>query len=163
MQRLLRKFETAETLLPKPLLCPAAKPARFGAIFYGSTSPAMQEALDVLAERGIHVNALRVRGFPFPDEIADFVASHPWVFVIEQNRDAQLKTLLVNEGQGKPDAAAVGTALRRHPDYRAFHRRSNFSARLGTHRRAAEKSSVVKVRGNPSSCHPDLHLTQATQ
>jgi len=102
MQRLSRKFETAKTLVPKPLLTPAAKPARFGAIFYGSTSPAMQEALDVLSERGIHVNALRVRGFPFADEIADFVASHPWVFVIEQNRDAQLKTLLINEAKLNP-------------------------------------------------------------
>jgi 2-oxoglutarate ferredoxin oxidoreductase subunit alpha len=102
MQRLARKFETAKSLVPKPLLTPAAKPARFGAIYYGSTSPAMQEALDVLSERGIHVNALRVRGFPFPDEIADFVATHPWVFVIEQNRDAQLKTLLVNEARVNP-------------------------------------------------------------
>jgi len=99
MQRLLRKFETAKTLVPKPLLFPAEKPARFGAIFYGSTSPAMQEALDVLADRGVHINALRVRGFPFQDEIADFVAAHPWVFVVEQNRDAQLKTLLVNEAK----------------------------------------------------------------
>jgi 2-oxoglutarate ferredoxin oxidoreductase subunit alpha len=99
MQRLLRKFETAKQLMPKPLLRPAAKPARFGAIYYGSTSPAMQEALDVLSGRGIHINALRVRGFPFQDEIADFVSSHPWVFVIEQNRDAQLKSLLVNEAK----------------------------------------------------------------
>jgi 2-oxoglutarate ferredoxin oxidoreductase subunit alpha len=102
VQRLLRKFETAKKLVPAPLLYPAEKPARFGAIFYGSTSAAMQEALDALAERGVHVNALRVRGFPFQDEIADFVASHPWVFVIEQNRDAQLKTLMVNEGKINP-------------------------------------------------------------
>ena len=102
MQRLQRKFETAKQLLPRLLLYPAEKPARFGAIFYGSTSPAMQEALDVLGERGIHINALRVRGFPFQEEIADFVASHPWVFVVEQNRDAQLKTLLVNEAKVNP-------------------------------------------------------------
>jgi len=102
VQRLLRKFDTAKKLVPAPLLYPAEKPARFGAIFYGSTSPAMQEALDVLASRGIHVNALRVRAFPFQDEINDFVASHPWVFVIEQNRDAQLKTLLVNEAKINP-------------------------------------------------------------
>jgi 2-oxoglutarate ferredoxin oxidoreductase subunit alpha len=99
MQRLLRKFDTAKQWVPKALLRPAEKPARFGAIYYGSTSPAMQEALDVLSTRGIHVNALRIRGFPFQDEIADFVASHPWVFVVEQNRDAQLKTLLVNEAK----------------------------------------------------------------
>jgi 2-oxoglutarate ferredoxin oxidoreductase subunit alpha len=97
MTRLLKKFETAKSLVPKPLLVPAPKPARFGAIFYGSTSPAMVEALDALAERGILVNALRVRAFPFADEIVDFCNSHPWVFVVEQNRDAQLKTLLVNE------------------------------------------------------------------
>ncbi|MCC7079723.1 MAG: 2-oxoacid:acceptor oxidoreductase subunit alpha [Burkholderiales bacterium] len=97
MQRLLRKFETAKTLVPRPLLLPAPKPARFGAIFYGSTSPAMVEALDALADRGILVNALRIRAFPFADEIVDFCNSHPWVFVVEQNRDAQLKTLLVNE------------------------------------------------------------------
>jgi 2-oxoglutarate ferredoxin oxidoreductase subunit alpha len=102
MNKLARKFETAKQLVPKPLLYPADKPARFGAIFYGSTSPAMQEALDVLGERGIHINALRVRGFPFQEEIADFVSSHPWVFVIEQNRDAQLKTLLVNEAKVNP-------------------------------------------------------------
>ena len=102
MERLLRKFETAKKLVPRPLLTPAEKPARFGAIFYGSTAPAMYEALDVLSARGIHINALRVRGFPFADEIADFVAAHPWVFVVEQNRDAQLKTLLVNEAKVNP-------------------------------------------------------------
>jgi 2-oxoglutarate ferredoxin oxidoreductase subunit alpha len=79
MTRLLRKFETAKSLVPKPLLVPAPRPARFGAIFYGSTSPAMTEALDALAERGILVNALRVRAFPFANEIVDFCNSHPWV------------------------------------------------------------------------------------
>jgi 2-oxoglutarate ferredoxin oxidoreductase subunit alpha len=97
MQRLLKKFETAKSLVPKPVLVPAKEPARFGAIYFGSTSPAMAEALDALAERGIFVNALRVRAFPFQDEIGDFVRSHSKVFVVEQNRDAQLKTLLVNE------------------------------------------------------------------
>ena len=102
MDRLNRKYDTAKALVPRPLLYPAERPARFGAIFYGSTSPSMQEALDVLAGRSIHVNALRVRGFPFQEEIADFVSSHPWVFVVEQNRDAQLKTLLVNEAKVNP-------------------------------------------------------------
>jgi 2-oxoglutarate ferredoxin oxidoreductase subunit alpha len=102
MERLVRKFDTAKKLVPRPLLTPAEKPARFGVIHYGSTAPAMNEALDVLAARGIHINALRVRGYPFADEIADFVASHPWVFVVEQNRDAQLKTLLVNDAKVNP-------------------------------------------------------------
>jgi len=102
MQRLLKKFETAKTLVPKPVLNASKEPARFGAIYYGSTSPAMAEALDALARQGIYVNALRVRSFPFQDEIFDFVASHSKVFVIEQNRDAQLKTLLVNDAGINP-------------------------------------------------------------
>ncbi len=102
MQRLLKKFETAKTLVPKPILNASKEPARFGAIYYGSTSPAMAEALDALSRQGIYVNALRLRSFPFQDEIFDFVASHSKVFVIEQNRDAQLKTLLVNDAGINP-------------------------------------------------------------
>jgi 2-oxoglutarate ferredoxin oxidoreductase subunit alpha len=102
MQRLLKKFETAKRLVPKPILNASKEPARFGAIYYGSTSPAMAEALDALSRQGIYVNALRVRSFPFQDEIFDFVASHSKVFVIEQNRDAQLKTLLVNDAGINP-------------------------------------------------------------
>ena len=83
-------------------MTPAKEPARFGAIFYGSTSPSMHEALEALAARGIFINALRVRAFPFQDEINDFVRSHTKVFVVEQNRDAQLKTLLVNDAHVNP-------------------------------------------------------------
>ncbi|HZE59010.1 MAG TPA: 2-oxoacid:acceptor oxidoreductase subunit alpha [Burkholderiales bacterium] len=102
MQRLQKKFETAKTLVPQPVLTPAKHPARFGVIYYGSTSPSMHEALEALSEQNIHVNALRVRGFPFGDELFDFVASHSKVFVVEQNRDAQLKTLLVNDAGINP-------------------------------------------------------------
>jgi 2-oxoglutarate/2-oxoacid ferredoxin oxidoreductase subunit alpha len=102
VQRLLKKFETAKKLLPKPVLTPAKEPARFGAIYFGSTSPSMHESLEALADQGIYVNALRVRAFPFVDEIFDFVQSHSKVFVIEQNRDAQMKTLLVNDAGINP-------------------------------------------------------------
>ena len=102
MQRLRQKFETAKSLLPLPILCAARYPARFAALFYGSTGPAMQEALDTLAEQGICINALRIRAFPFQNEIADFIASHSKVFVFEQNFDGQLTTLLVNEAGVNP-------------------------------------------------------------
>ena len=102
MQRLRQKFETAKSLLPLPVLCAARYPARFAALFYGSTGPAMQEALDTLAEQGIYINALRIRAFPFQNEIADFIASHSKVFVFEQNFDGQLTTLLVNEAGVNP-------------------------------------------------------------
>ncbi|MDQ5850319.1 MAG: 2-oxoacid:acceptor oxidoreductase subunit alpha, partial [Pseudomonadota bacterium] len=102
MQRLQKKFEHAKTLVPKPVLTPAKVPARFGCIYYGSTSPAMHEALEALAEKEIFINALRVRAFPFQDELFDFCATHNKVFVVEQNRDSQLKTLLVNDAGINP-------------------------------------------------------------
>jgi 2-oxoglutarate ferredoxin oxidoreductase subunit alpha len=102
MQRLLKKHETAKQYVPKPILTASPEPARFGCIFYGSTSAAMHESLEELRQRDIFINALRIRSFPFQDEIFDFVQSHNKVFVIEQNRDAQLKTLLVNDAGINP-------------------------------------------------------------
>jgi 2-oxoglutarate ferredoxin oxidoreductase subunit alpha len=97
MQRLLRKFETAKQLVPAPEMRAARQTTRVGAIYFGSTSPAMHEALDRLNEQGLHVDALRVRAFPFGEEVSEFIAEHEQVFVVEQNRDAQLRMLLVNE------------------------------------------------------------------
>ena len=97
MQRLLRKFETAKDLVPRPLIANADKPTKYGVIYYGSTSAAMGEALEALEAEGIHLDALRIRAFPFRDDVLDFVQRHDRVFVVEQNRDAQLRTLLVNE------------------------------------------------------------------
>ncbi|MGA7676076.1 MAG: 2-oxoacid:acceptor oxidoreductase subunit alpha [Rhizomicrobium sp.] len=97
MQRLLKKFETAKSLAPKPIARPAKEKAKYGVIYYGSTSGAMDEALDVLERQGLHLDALRVRAFPFCDEVVDFVGAHEAVFVVEQNRDAQLLKLMVNE------------------------------------------------------------------
>lgn len=97
MERLLRKFKTAAGMVPQPVLQPAARPTPFGVIFFGSTSPAMQEALDVLGtgEDALDVDALRLLAYPFPDSVHDFILSHQRVFVVEQNRDAQMHTLLV--------------------------------------------------------------------
>ena len=97
MQRLLRKFETAKDLVPAPRLRPAKHATRTGVIYYGSTSPAMQEALDQLDAQGLALDALRVRAFPFNDDVSEFIADHDQLFVVEQNRDAQLRSLLVNE------------------------------------------------------------------
>ncbi|MDX5360075.1 MAG: 2-oxoacid:acceptor oxidoreductase subunit alpha [Alphaproteobacteria bacterium] len=98
VDRLLRKFETARRLVPAPVVRKAARPTRIGAIYYGSTSPAMGEALDVLEAAGIHMDTMRVRAFPFHEDAYRFIEEHDTVFVVEQNRDAQLRTLLVNEG-----------------------------------------------------------------
>ena len=97
MERLLRKFETAKSHVPQPILAKASQPTRIGIIHYGSTGPAMDEALETLAAQGIHADALRVRAFPFSPAVSDFADSHEQVFVVEQNRDAQLRALLLNE------------------------------------------------------------------
>src|SRR5690606_14305720 len=97
MARLLRKFETAKNLVPRPLQANAAKPTRYGVIYYGSTTPAMDEAISMLEARGHQLDRLRVRAFPFHSSVASFVADHDFVYVVEQNRDAQLRSLIVNE------------------------------------------------------------------
>ncbi len=97
MQRLLRKFETAKQMVPRPVRRDADKPTRNGVIYYGSTSPAMDEAIGTLAAQGQRLDMLRVRAFPFHQDVVDFIADHDFVFVVEQNRDAQLRTLIVTE------------------------------------------------------------------
>jgi len=102
MERLLKKFATARHVVPGPIRRDAAEATRLGVIYYGSTAPAMDEAIDQLAGAGIAVDALRIRAFPFSDEVDRFVAEHEQVFVVEQNRDAQLRTLLINELEINP-------------------------------------------------------------
>jgi len=97
MQRLVRKFETAKSLVPAPVKRKAREPARYGAIYFGSTSAAMGEALVALEALGLHLDTLRIRAFPFSDEVVDFINAYDQVFLIEQNRDAQMRMLLVNE------------------------------------------------------------------
>ncbi len=98
MERLLKKWETAKSLVPHPIARNAAKPTRLGAIYYGSTSPAMAEALEQLEAQGIVLDTMRVRGFPFHDDVMAFIRAHERVFVVEQNRDGQLRMMIINEG-----------------------------------------------------------------
>lgn len=102
MQRLLQKFDTAKALVPQPVLSQAEVPARHGAIFYGSTSPAMEEAMEQLRDVGVTLDTLRVRAYPFPDAVRDFIDTHAQVFVVEQNRDAQLRLLLIDAFDADP-------------------------------------------------------------
>ena len=97
MERLLRKFETAKQYVPHPVEKQAARITPYGVIYSGSSSAAMQEALAGLQADGIHLDALRIRAFPFHDDITRFIEAHDTVFIVEQNRDAQLRTLVMNE------------------------------------------------------------------
>lgn len=102
MERLLKKFRTAATLVPQPLVLKAKQATAQGVVYFGSTTPALHEALDVLEAEGIHLDALRIRAFPFGDAVQAFIEAHERVFVVEQNRDGQMQQMLVNELQIDP-------------------------------------------------------------
>ena len=102
MERLLRKFETAKSLVPTPVKIDALKSTRYGVIYFGSTTAAMDEAILALNEKNILLDRLRIRAYPFNDTVIDFIKSHDRVYVVEQNRDAQLKTLLLDTGKADP-------------------------------------------------------------
>ncbi len=97
MQRLLRKFETAKSLVPRPVRRDAASPSKHGVIYFGSSSPPMDEAIGMIEAKGKPLDMLRVRAFPFHQDVPDFIADHDFVFVVEQNRDGQLRSLIINE------------------------------------------------------------------
>jgi 2-oxoglutarate ferredoxin oxidoreductase subunit alpha len=98
MRRLLKKWNTAKTLVPTPEFFPSeATGSRDGVLFFGTSSYAAVEAIELLKEEGISLDAMRVRAFPFGKEFEDFINSHEKVFVIEQNRDAQFKSLMMIE------------------------------------------------------------------
>ncbi|MFA6266876.1 MAG: 2-oxoacid:acceptor oxidoreductase subunit alpha [Pseudolabrys sp.] len=97
MQRLLRKFDTAKDMVPRPLIAASSKPTKYGVIYFGSTAAAMDEAIHMIDARGHAVDRMRLRGFPFHSSVNSFVADHDFVFVVEQNRDAQMRSLIVNE------------------------------------------------------------------
>ena len=101
MQRLLRKFATAANVVPAPVI--KTNNSRYGVIYYGSTDAAMAEVLDILGEQNMDLDAMRLRAFPFSDQVYDFIEQHDTVFVVEQNRDAQLRTIIINEGSIVPE------------------------------------------------------------
>ncbi|MEJ2401196.1 MAG: 2-oxoacid:acceptor oxidoreductase subunit alpha, partial [Xanthomonadales bacterium] len=103
LDRLLVKWDTAKTLVPDAVLSSSSHDTRIGVIAYGSTDGAVIEARDRLAEKGIFVNYLRIRAFPFSAEVMDFLRGHDTIYVVEQNRDAQMKSLLMLEANDIAD------------------------------------------------------------
>jgi 2-oxoglutarate ferredoxin oxidoreductase subunit alpha len=97
MERLLVKWETAKTLMPPAVLSKGKRKTKLGIVAFGSSDGAVIEARDRLAEQGVHADYLRIRAFPFGQEVIDFLHEHEIVFVVEQNRDAQMKSLLMLE------------------------------------------------------------------
>ncbi|MFV8817420.1 2-oxoacid:acceptor oxidoreductase subunit alpha [Haliea sp. E17] len=103
MLRLIRKWDSMKDHVPRPEVLRARQKTDIAVLYFGTSEQASVEALDSLAEEGIHLDAMRVRAFPFNDEVEQFLHAHERVFVIEQNRDAQLRTLLMAEFELGPD------------------------------------------------------------
>ena len=96
LDRLLKKWDTAKRLVPRAVI-DATAGSDIGIVSLGSCDGAIREAIDVLKTRGIGVNYMRVRAFPFTEDVERFLANHRVLFVVEQNRDAQFRSLLTLE------------------------------------------------------------------
>ena len=140
MQRLLRKFETAKDLVPRPLQANSDKSTKYGVIYFGSTAPAMDEAIALLEANGHALDRLRVRAFPFHSSVTSFIGEHHSVFVVEQNRDGQLRSLVVNECNIDPvrlvpilhyDGTPITARLDRPHDRRSSRRAQGHAAAEG--------------------------------
>jgi 2-oxoglutarate ferredoxin oxidoreductase subunit alpha len=97
IDRIRRKFDTAAKYVPKPEISIRDESSKTGIIYFGANIHAVREALDLLEHDGLKANALRIKAFPFTDEIRRFCEAHERVFVVEQNRDAQMRMLLMGE------------------------------------------------------------------
>jgi len=97
MDRLIKKFETAKNLVPAPHFYQQENNSKNAVLFFGTTTQSAEEALDILKEKGFNFDAIQIKSFPFNDAVKTFIDTHDTVFVIEQNRDAQMRTLLINE------------------------------------------------------------------
>lgn len=96
MERIARKFATAARELPKPVVHRQAG-ADVGIVLIGSPDAPVREAVDRLREQGVAADVMRIRSFPFAPEVTEFLGRYRTTFVIEQNRDAQLRALLTVE------------------------------------------------------------------
>ncbi len=103
LTRIKRKISSSAATLPKPVVNMAGPETRLGIINFGSTTLAVEEGQSKLAADNLAFDHLRIRAFPFADEIKDFCATHDHVFVIEQNRDAQMRQLLIIEAEIAPE------------------------------------------------------------
>jgi len=102
VNRLIKKWNTAKEIVPRSELLQSSSQSETGIIFFGTSTYATEEALDHLRENGESVDALRIKAFPFDQTLEDFIAHHKRIFVIEQNRDAQMRTLLIAELDADP-------------------------------------------------------------
>ena len=95
--RITKKFNKSTKYLPKSIRRNAKNKTDVGLIYFGSTAPAVDEAIDYLSEEGYDINKIRIRSFPFDKTLEKFISENDHLFILEQNRDAQMKFLISNE------------------------------------------------------------------
>ncbi len=142
VDRLLRKFETAKTCVPAPKIKPASRPTKTGALFFGTTASPSYEALEILEEEGYAIDTLRLRAFPFTREVEQFLNDHDTVFVIEQNRDGQMRRLLLNESNAATREKLVSVLNYDGLPITARHIAGHIRTRLG----GANVTSIARKR-----------------
>jgi len=103
MERLTKKFETAKKMVPAPEIQQGQKLAQIGLVYFGTSSHAIAETKSQLKEHGLAADTLRIRAFPFNNMVSEFIHSHQQIFIIEQNRDGQMRSLLINEQGFSPE------------------------------------------------------------
>ena len=101
MQRLLAKWQSAPAYLPQPVIDDVGN--AMGIIHFGTSACAVREAIEQLAEQGQLCDSLRIRSVPFHSDVAEFIENHEIVYVVEQNRDGQMRSVLINELECAPD------------------------------------------------------------
>ncbi len=97
VNRLVKKWETAKSFMPKPSITKSKTPSKRGVVYFGTSKYSTIEALDMLTQENIHFDVMQVKAFPFSEEVSKFFEGHEQVFIVEQNRDAQFRSLLINE------------------------------------------------------------------
>ena len=102
MDRLIKKWNTAKNMVPMPQLYQTKNKHTKGVLFFGTSQYAAEEAIDQLKKQGIEMDAMRIKAFPFNQTVEDFINDHEHIFVIEQNRDAQMRSLLMIELSADP-------------------------------------------------------------
>lgn len=103
VDRLSLKWKTAKTLVPEPHFYQETNESGDAVVFFGTSTYAAEEAIELLKSDGVKIDAAKVRAFPFTESFEEFVASHDRVFVIEQNRDAQFRSLMMIEIGASPE------------------------------------------------------------
>ena len=137
LQRMAKKFEKAADILPVPEVDMRDPEGKLGIIYFGATTPAVQEAVELLERDGVRPNTMRIRAFPFSKTVQEFAAAHDCILVVEQNRDGQMRSLLILEADIPSDKLVPALNFDGMPLTAEFVRRAVLEE-VGAERVAAE-------------------------